>query len=241
MYVFTDIVSLQTHLRIRKEDGKKIGLVPTMGALHPGHLSLIHRAKQECETVVCSIYVNPTQFNNKNDLAKYPRTLESDRLLLEEANCDVAFIPDDTIMYPQPVNLIFNFGYLETVMEGKYRKGHFNGVGVVVSKLFHIINPDIAYFGQKDLQQFSIIRQLVSDLSFNILLICCPIMREADGLAMSSRNARLNTTQRAIAPVLHQTLQHARSWLKSNKPVWQVKQAVEEQLTKYTTLTIRIF
>lgn len=241
MFVFTDIISLQTHLSLQKKKEKKIGLVPTMGALHRGHLSLIYRAKQECDIVVCSIYVNPTQFNNKNDLAKYPRTLDADKLLLEEAGCNVAFIPDDKVMYPQPVSLTFNFGSLETVMEGKYRKGHFNGVGIVVSKLFHIVNPDVAYFGQKDLQQFAIIRQLVNDLSFTISLVCCPILRESDGLAMSSRNTRLNSTQRAIAPVLNQSLQQARTWLKNNMPVRQVKEAIEEILAKIPELQLEYF
>jgi pantoate--beta-alanine ligase len=159
---------------------------------------------------------------------------------LQEAGCDAVFIPSDQVMYPQPLQLKFNFGYLETIMEGKHRAGHFNGVGVVVSKLFHIVMPDIAYFGQKDLQQFAIIRQLVTDLSFNIKLVCCPISRETDGLAMSSRNMRLNTTQRAIAPVLYQTLQQARLWT-LKMPVAEVKQAVSKHLEPVSEVKLEYF
>jgi pantoate--beta-alanine ligase len=150
MHIFTEIYPLQTYVQAHRHSGKTIGFVPTMGALHAGHLSLIRIAKKECDLVIGSIYVNPTQFNNSNDLAKYPRTLETDQQLLQEAGCDAVFIPSDNLVYPQPLQLRFNFGYLETVMEGKFRPGHFNGVGIVVSKLFHMVMPDAAYFGQKD-------------------------------------------------------------------------------------------
>jgi pantoate--beta-alanine ligase len=232
MHLFTDIGSLRSHLKSLSLAGKKIGFVPTMGALHAGHLSLIEKAQKDCDLVVSSIYVNPAQFNNPQDLIRYPRTLSADRQLLESVNCDVLFTPDDRIMYPQKSHLKFDFGFLETVMEGKYRPGHFNGVAIVVSKLFHIVDPDIAYFGQKDLQQFAVIRQLVNDLSFRTQLICCPIMREADGLAMSSRNTRLSTELRAIAPALYQTLLLARKWT-MQLSVNEVKQAVAEHLADF--------
>ncbi|QHT68138.1 pantoate--beta-alanine ligase [Rhodocytophaga rosea] len=240
MHIFTEIHPLQSYVQAQRQSGKTIGFVPTMGALHAGHLSLISIAKKECEVVICSIYVNPTQFNNSNDLAKYPRTLETDQHLLQEAGCTAVFIPSDRIMYPQPLQIKLNFGYLETVMEGKFRPGHFSGVGVVVSKLFHMVMPDAAYFGQKDLQQFAIIRQLVTDLSFNTRLVCCPISREKDGLAMSSRNMRLNPAQRAVAPILYQTLQKARQWA-LQMPVAEVKQKVELQLGKVPEVKLEYF
>ncbi|MDO1447524.1 pantoate--beta-alanine ligase [Rhodocytophaga aerolata] len=240
MHLFTDIHSLQGFLTAYKYAGKKIGLVPTMGALHSGHLSLIEKARQECDLVVCSIYVNPTQFNNPNDLVHYPRTVSSDRQLLESVNCDVLFLPDDQVMYPQKTLLKFDFGYLEHVMEGKYRPGHFNGVATVVSKLLHIVKPDQVYFGQKDLQQFAVIRQLVTDLSFGVQLVCCPIIREKDGLAMSSRNVRLTANDRALAPLLYQSLQLAQKWA-SAMSVEQVKEAVARHLAATAGIQLEYF
>jgi pantoate--beta-alanine ligase len=240
MHLFTDIETLRSHLKLLKAANKKIGLVPTMGALHTGHLSLISRAQQDCDVVVSSIYVNPTQFTNPEDLIHYPRTLAADRRLLESANCDILFLPNDQVIYPQQSHLKFNFGFLETVMEGKYRPGHFNGVAIVVSKLFHIVDPDVAYFGQKDLQQFAIIRQLVNDLSFSVQLIACPIIREKDGLAMSSRNVRLSSENRAIAPVLYQTLQTARNLL-SHMPVNEVKKEILGHLANFTQIQPEYF
>lgn len=206
-----------------KKEGKSIGFVPTMGALHEGHLSLIRRAKEENEIVVCSIFVNPTQFNDPKDLEKYPRTLEADRQLLESVGCDLLFAPQEPDIYPEPPVLRFSFGHLEEVMEGAHRPGHFNGVALIVSKLFHIVQPDKAYFGQKDYQQYLIIRQLVKDLSFPVQVIPCPIVREPDGLAMSSRNRRLTPEQRHEAVVLYQTLQEAKRRLLNGDSVGQVK------------------
>jgi pantoate--beta-alanine ligase len=240
MQLFTDIESLRSHLKSLSVAGKKIGLVPTMGALHAGHLSLIENAQKDCDIVVSSIYVNPAQFNNPQDLVRYPRTLSADRRLLERVGCDILFAPDDQVMYPQKRRLKFDFGFLETVMEGRYRPGHFNGVAIIVSKLFHIIDPDIAYFGQKDLQQFAVIRQLVNDLSFRTQLKCCPIMRESDGLAMSSRNMRLSAELRAIAPALFQTLLLARKWT-MQLPVNEVKQAVTQHLASYPQIQPEYF
>lgn len=241
MHLFTDIGPLQSYLALCRSDGKKIGLVPTMGALHAGHLSLVAKARQDCDLVISSVYVNPTQFNNPDDLIHYPRTVLADRRLLESANSDILFLPDDHAMYPQKTLLKFNFGYLENVMEGKYRPGHFNGVATVVSKLLHIVNPNAAYFGQKDLQQFVVIRQLVNDLSFGVQLVCCPIIREKDGLAMSSRNVRLSNKDRAIAPVLFQTLQMARKMMILGTPVTSVKQAVAERLASIPKVHLEYF
>lgn len=240
MRIFTQRDSLHTYLFTQKKAGKTIGFVPTMGALHAGHLSLIAIAKKECDVVICSIFVNPTQFNNRQDLAKYPRTLDADKHMLQEASCDVLFTPDTDDVYPESVQVRFDFGYLEHIMEGKFRPGHFNGVGIVVSKLFHMVMPDVAYFGQKDLQQFAIIRQLVSGLSFNIRLVCCPIRRESDGLAMSSRNMRLNARQREIAPVLYQVLQQARQWALQMQ-LDDVKKVVDEKLKHIPGLTLEYF
>jgi pantoate--beta-alanine ligase len=212
-----------------------------MGALHAGHISLIERARQENDRTICSIFVNPTQFNNPGDLQQYPRTLEADRLLLEKAGCDAVFAPSNEVMYHQPPRLRLDFGRLEQVMEGQFRPGHFNGVGLVVSKLFHIIKPDQAYFGQKDLQQFLIIRQLVNDLSFDLQLVRCPIVREPDGLAMSSRNRRLDPEQRQIAPHIYRMLTKAKEMLLGGKPVAAAKMAVQTDFMTQTGVRLEYF
>ncbi|RYU95364.1 pantoate--beta-alanine ligase [Emticicia agri] len=206
MQIFYTIAETQQYLKTQQKAGKTIGFVPTMGALHTGHISLIESSKKENDLTVCSIFVNPTQFNNPEDLKKYPRTLEKDAELLQAAQCDVVFAPSAEEMYPSLPKLKFDFGTLETVMEGKFRPGHFNGVGIVVSKLFHIVKPDKAYFGLKDLQQVAVIRQMVADLSFDLTIVPCPTLREADGLAMSSRNMRLSAEARALAPHIYQLL-----------------------------------
>ncbi len=186
---------------------KNIGFVPTMGALHAGHLRLIDVAKSKTELVVCSIFVNPLQFNNADDLAKYPITLEQDIALLTSHGCDILFIPTTEEMYKKKTTLEINFSYQNSVMEGLHRPGHFNGVAVVVSKLFHYVQPKIAFFGQKDLQQCLIISQLVDSLSFPVAIEIVPTVREKDGLAMSSRNVRLSAEARKIAPILYQNLE----------------------------------
>jgi len=227
MVLITELSPLQTYLKQQKKDGKTLGLVPTMGALHAGHISLIERSRHDNDRTICSIFVNPTQFNNPGDLQKYPRTLEADQLLLEKAGCDAVFAPANDVMYHQPPRLRLDFGRLEQVMEGQFRPGHFNGVGLVVSKLFHMIKPDQAYFGQKDLQQFLIIRQLVNDLSFDLQLMRCPIVREPDGLAMSSRNRRLDPEQRQKAPHIYRALTSAKEMLLAGQPVSAAKMAVQ--------------
>lgn len=227
MLHFDTIFGLRQHLATTRS-GQKIGLVPTMGALHEGHITLIEKAKQENDVVVSSVFVNPVQFNNPDDLARYPRTLEEDTQKLEAAGCDVVFAPSVEEMYPEPVTLRLNFGELETVMEGAFRPGHFNGVGIVVAKLFNIVQPDRAYFGQKDLQQVAVIRRLIRDLSFPIELIRCPTVREADGLAMSSRNRNLTPDERGQATVLFQALTLGRELLADGYNVERTKAAVAD-------------
>lgn len=226
MHRFDTIHAIGRHLASLRTTQPIIGFVPTMGALHEGHLELVHRARQECEVVVASIFVNPTQFNNPDDLARYPRTLEQDSEMLETVGTDVLFFPSVAEMYPEPVRLRLNFGDLETVMEGAFRPGHFNGVGLVVSKLFHIVQPTRAYFGQKDLQQVAVIRRLIRDLSFPIELIRCSTVRETDGLAMSSRNRNLTKEERGQATALYEALSLAHDLLAEGQSPSQAKAAV---------------
>jgi pantoate--beta-alanine ligase len=220
---------------------KTIGFVPTMGALHEGHLALIRKAQQENDIVICSIYVNPTQFNNATDLEKYPRTVEQDRQMLEEIGCNYLFLPTDTTMYPEPVHTMLHFGDTEKVLEGKYRAGHFNGVGLIVSKLFHSIKPTKAYFGQKDLQQCVIIKQLVRDYAFDVEIVIVPTVREADGLAMSSRNRRLTAQQRIIAPKIYEGLQMVATMAKTEKSVASIKDAFYNFISNYKEFQIEYF
>lgn len=227
MHIFQEIRPLKAFLEKTRRDSKTIGFVPTMGALHPGHLSLIQASQKDNQKTICSIYVNPTQFNNAQDLAKYPRTLEQDIELLRQQGCDALFCPNNAEMYAADSTLKFDFGYLNTELEGRYRPGHFSGVALVVSKLFNIVRPDVAYFGQKDFQQFKIIERLVSELKFEIALQCMPIVREEDGLAMSSRNARLNLEERKKAAQLYQALLFAKEGLGNNKPMSDIRSQVE--------------
>ncbi len=220
MHLFTTLTELRSFL---SRQSSSIGFVPTMGALHEGHLQLIRKARTENAVVVCSIFVNPIQFNNADDLARYPRTLEQDMALLEPAGCDVVFAPSPAEMYPSAPVMTFDFGPLERVLEGAFRPGHFNGVGIVVSKLFHLVQPTRAYFGQKDLQQCLIVRRLINDLSFPIELIIAPTVRETDGLAMSSRNRNLTDEERALAPFIQSELQKAKGALEAGLTVPQVK------------------
>ena len=206
MKLIQSIKELRAELDICRRDGKTIGLVPTMGALHAGHASLVKRAVAENDVVVVSDFVNPTQFNDKNDLLKYPRTLEADCALLESCGAAFVFAPSVEEMYPEPDNRQFSYAPLDTVMEGKYRPGHFNGVCQVVSKLFLMVEPDRAYFGEKDFQQLAIIREMVRRYPFDLQIVGCPIVRESDGLALSSRNARLSDEQRGQALRISQTL-----------------------------------
>lgn len=206
MKIHTTINSLRAESRAARVAGKRIGFVPTMGALHDGHLSLIRTAKSRCDLVVASIFVNPTQFGPNEDLAKYPRTFERDCQLLEKENADLLFAPTVEEMYPQDAVTWVTVEGLSEKLDGKSRPGHFRGVTTVVAKLFHIVEPDIAFFGQKDAAQVAIIRRMVRDMKFPVEIVACPIVREPDGLAMSSRNAYLDSSQRKAALVLSRAL-----------------------------------
>ena len=206
MKIFATITETRAECRRARANGKRLGLVPTMGALHEGHLSLVRAAKAQCDTVVVSLFVNPTQFGPTEDLAKYPRPFERDRELLEKEGVAILFAPPVDEMYPKgEVTRVVVEGLSEK-LDGRSRPGHFRGVTTVVSKLFHIIEPDIAFFGQKDAAQSAVIRRLVRDLNFPVEIVICPIVREPDGLAMSSRNVYLSTEDRQSALVLHRSL-----------------------------------
>ena len=216
--VFNYIADIQSYLKSKRDSGLSIGLVPTMGALHEGHLSLIRRAKKENDIAVASVFVNPVQFNNPVDLEKYPRTPEKDVALLESAGCDAVLMPSVEEMYPTKVDDHYDFGSIEHVMEGACRPGHFNGVAIVVRKLFDIVQPNRAYFGEKDFQQLAIIRKLVKDYKINLEVVPCDIVREKDGLAMSSRNMRLNAEERAIAPMIYKVLKESTAGYETMSP-----------------------
>lgn len=241
MRIFTSPAMLWLHLRKIHTPEVTLGLLPTMGALHEGHLALARRSVAENTATIASIFVNPLQFDNPDDLARYPRTLEADCAMLEAAGCEMVFAPSPAEMYAQSPGLKLDFGALEHVMEGAYRPGHFNGVGIVVSRLFHMIQPDRAYFGQKDYQQVAIVRQLITDLAFPIELVACPTVREADGLAMSSRNRRLSLDQRVAAPLIYQSLQAAKAQLLDGASVEAVKQFVRDQFAGSETLLLEYF
>jgi len=211
--------------------------VPTMGALHDGHLDLVRRARLENDLVAVSIFVNPIQFNNPEDLDKYPRMPEADSHMLRSAGCDVLFAPDAAEMYPEPEHTVYDFGPLAMVMEGASRPGHFNGVAIVVRKLFEIVEPDKAYFGEKDFQQLAIIRQLVRLCSMPVEIIPCATVREADGLAMSSRNMRLTPEERSIAPKIYRALQAGALMIKTTDPV-SIKNFVLQELNKEPAFTV---
>jgi len=223
-----------------KKNNLKIGFVPTMGALHEGHISLILSAKEENDVVACSIFVNPIQFNNPEDLKKYPQTLDRDLEMLEEAGCHLVFAPNAQEMYPEPVKETFNFGSLETVMEGQFRPGHFNGVAVVVKKLFEIIEPDRAYFGEKDFQQLAIIQRLVINFKLPVQIVPCPIIREPDGLAMSSRNRRLTNEDRELAPLIYRILGEAKKRAKELTPE-ELKSWVIEKFNQFDKFDLEYF
>ena len=214
MKVISTINELKSMLDECRAAGKSIGLVPTMGALHQGHASLVERSVKENDVTVVSVFVNPTQFNDKNDLKNYPRTLEADCALLEKVGATITFAPTVEEMYPTEDTRQFSFAPIDTVMEGACRPGHFNGVAQIVSKLFYAVEPDKAYFGEKDFQQLAIIREMVRQLDLKLQIVGCPIVREADGLAMSSRNTLLSAEEReralTISRALFASLEHAK-------------------------------
>lgn len=206
-------------IEVLKKSNKTIALVPTMGALHSGHISLVKQAKKDCDVCVVSVFVNPNQFNNKEDLEKYPRDIDRDSDLLERVGADIVFAPTVDEVYPEPDTRQFDFGQLDKVMEGQFRPGHFNGVAQVVSRLFDMVKPDKAYFGEKDFQQLAIIREMVKQLAMNVQIVPMPIVREESGLALSSRNERLTERQKELATNIYKTL------LKS-KNEWYGKESV---------------
>ncbi len=227
MLVFDKIAAFKDHLN-QYSKGSIIGFVPTMGALHEGHLHLVSEAKKSCNIVVVSIFVNPLQFNNSSDFDKYPITIEKDKALLEEIKCDLLFIPNATEIYSQKTRLKFDFGTLEQVMEGKFRPGHFNGVAIVLSKLFHIVSPTIVYFGQKDFQQCAVVKTLIEDLSFNMKMITVPTVREASGLAMSSRNQRLSQEGLSKASSIFAGLSQGMQVLKETRNKTKTKEQIQK-------------
>ncbi|MBU2650734.1 MAG: pantoate--beta-alanine ligase [Bacteroidetes bacterium] len=227
MELYKTIRDVSSRITTLKKDGQIIGFVPTMGALHEGHISLIRLAREENNVVACSIFVNPIQFNNPEDLKKYPRTLEKDIDMLKQAGCDIVFAPEPDEMYPEPVIHEYDFGMLDKVMEGKFRSGHFNGVAIVVKKLLDIITPDNAYFGEKDFQQLAIIRKLVELESIPVNIIACPTVREPDGLAMSSRNVRLTESQRKTAPVIYRILKELKAKYSEENSEHLIEQAIK--------------
>lgn len=240
MKVVNSIKELRENLSQERLEKRSIGLVPTMGALHAGHISLVERCVRENDVCVVSVFVNPTQFNDKHDLETYPRTLEADCALLEAAGCHYVFAPSVEEMYPEPDTRVFNLGRVAEVMEGAMRPGHFNGVAQVVSKLFYIVEPDNAYFGEKDFQQIAVIKELVRQLAIPVQIVECPIVREADGLALSSRNLLLTAEHRAAAPMIHAAMQ-AEAETAGTKSVEETERDVIARVEKSPLLKVIYF
>lgn len=240
MIIIRTVRELQAAMQQHRDQGQSIGLVPTMGALHQGHLSLMNRAREDNEIVVASVFVNPTQFNNPDDLRTYPRTEEADCQAMESVGVDYAFIPTVEEIYPEPDTRVFDLGPVAEVMEGAMRPGHFNGVAQIVSKLFAWTLPTRAYFGEKDYQQIAVIRKMAELEGFEFEIVACPILRHEDGLAMSSRNVRLSPEQRGIAPMIRKVLLESLE-LKDAKTVSEVKQFVVEKIDSVNGLTTEYY
>ena len=240
MKIYKTTKGLENALQKLRAESKSIGLVPTMGALHAGHLSLVKRCVEENDVCVVSVFVNPTQFNNQTDLEKYPRTLEADAALRAGAKCSILFDPSVKQIYPKPDTRVFDFGQLDKVMEGVHRPGHFNGVGQVVSRLFDIVKPGKAYFGEKDYQQLAIIRKMVKDYKYPIQIVGCPIVREKDGMALSSRNMRLSKDERKRAVRISQTLFKSVEMV-ATKSLEEVKQWVIDEINKDSILNVEYY
>ena len=240
MKIYKPTKGLENALQKLRAESKSIGLVPTIGALNAGHLSLVKRCVEENDVCVVSVFVNPTQFNNQTDLEKYPRTLEADAALLAGAKCTIMFAPSVKQIYPKPDTRVFDFGQLDKVMEGVHRPGHFNGVGQVVSRLFDIVKPGKAYFGEKDYQQLAIIRKMVKDYKYPIQIVGCPIVREKDGMALSSRNMRLSKDERKRAVRISQTLFKSVE-MAATKSLEEVKQWVIDEINKDSILNVEYY
>lgn len=237
MLIYKHKTEIEDYISQTKKNGKKIGFVPTMGALHQGHLALIDQAVAKTDQVVASIFVNPKQFNNSEDLNKYPRMPEKDIDLLQAQGCHAVFLPTPDEMYAGVIERTYDLGYLDTVMEAKFRPGHFNGVAFVVDLLFELVRPDIAFFGEKDFQQLAVINEMVRQKKHRVEVIACPTIRETDGLAMSSRNLRLTAEERKQAPFLYQLLKEARQQTASLTPD-QIKATISNTLTKNSSFKL---
>ncbi len=240
MEIITSVADLRSKVSALKGQGLSVGLVPTMGALHRGHISLVDRARQDNDIVVVSVFVNPTQFNNKKDLETYPRTAEADASLLRQAGADIMFMPSVEEIYPEPDTRVFPLGPVAEVMEGAMRPGHFNGVAQIVSKLFDMVRPTRAYFGEKDFQQIAVIRKMAELEGFDIEIVDCPICRHDDGLAMSSRNVRLTPEQRAVAPAIHRTLAASTEWA-SDHTLEETKKFVIDELNSFPHMEVEYY
>ncbi len=240
MRIIETVAELQVLVQQERSAGKSVGLVPTMGALHAGHASLVKRCREENAFCVVSVFVNPTQFNNPDDLKHYPRTMEADCALLEKIGVDVVFAPTVEEVYPEEDKRQFDLGAVAEVMEGAFRPGHFNGVAQIVSKLFMMVTPDKAYFGEKDFQQIAIIKEMVKQLDFSVQIVDCPIVRESDGLALSSRNTLLTEQHRAIAPLIAKTLMVSKEMM-SKKSIEEVKQYVVDTINAEPLLDVEYY
>ncbi len=240
MEVLKTVKEVQDKFISLRSQGKTIGFVPTMGALHEGHLSLVKQCIADNDICIVSIFVNPTQFNNKEDLVKYPRDLEKDSQYLAEAGVNFIFAPSEKEIYPEPDTRQFDFGQIDKVMEGVHRPGHFNGVAQVVSRLFDIVKPDKAYFGEKDFQQLAIIREMVKQLNLSVQIVAMPIVREASGLALSSRNERLTSKQKEVAVNISKTLFESKKWM-DNLSVKQVIDKVTDTLNSFDELNVEYY
>lgn len=241
MKVIRTVEELKSVVGALKAEGKSVGLVPTMGALHDGHVSLMEKARGDNDVVVVSVFVNPTQFNNPDDLRTYPRTEEADCARMRDAGVDIAFIPSVEEIYPEPDNRVFDLGKVAEVMEGTMRPGHFNGVAQIVSKLFRMVEPTRAYFGEKDFQQIAVIRRMVEIEGFkNLEIVDCPIKREADGLALSSRNVRLTPHQREIAPNIHRIMVESLDKARDCS-VEEVKRSVIDAVNAYPEIDVEYY
>jgi len=241
MKVIRSISKLRESLSFKETSNNKIGLVPTMGALHNGHLELVKRSIKECDITIVSIFVNPSQFNSLDDLEKYPKTLDKDLDLLSSISCDIVFAPAVGEMYDGTPEPVINFGEIESFLEGKHRSDHFQGVGQIVSKFFKIIEPTHTFFGQKDLQQFHIVKSLILNYGFPIELICVPTVREKSGLAMSSRNERLSKTEREKAALIYESLQVSKKELLNGVQIAVVKRKISDLFKNQIEMELEYF
>ena len=240
MNIYKTAEELRSFVTEERKQGHRIAFVPTMGALHEGHLSLVRRALKENDCCIVSVFVNPTQFNNPRDLETYPRTLDADRRLLASIGTTALFAPEVETIYPEPDTRVFHVGAVAEVMEGKYRPGHFNGVIQVVSRLFDLVQPDCAYFGEKDFQQIAVLRAMAREIKSPVEIIACPIVREEDGLARSSRNTLLSEEGRAQAPNIYRILSESRTWSKELSPKAVIERATQ-LLDAIPTLRVEYF